>query len=109
MVDAALVGLEQGEVVTIPGLLDGEEWTRFDEDTPTLAKQFGCRARPRNRKISTSVEIAALHAKLGVLAGGGMPQALQQRREVGEALGDEVDHLALALQLAAGIGRASRP
>lgn len=28
MVDAALVGLDQGELVTIPGLHEGEEWTR---------------------------------------------------------------------------------
>ena len=27
MVDAALVGLDQGELVTIPGLHDGDEWT----------------------------------------------------------------------------------
>jgi short-subunit dehydrogenase len=30
MVDAALAGLDQGELVTIPGLQDGEEWTRFE-------------------------------------------------------------------------------
>src|SRR6266403_2417442 len=30
MVDAALVGLDQGELVTIPGLHDGDEWTRFE-------------------------------------------------------------------------------
>ena len=27
MVDAALVGLDQGELVTIPGLHNGDEWT----------------------------------------------------------------------------------
>jgi len=30
MVDAALVGLDQGELVTIPGLHNGDEWTRFE-------------------------------------------------------------------------------
>jgi len=30
MVDAALAGLDQGELVTIPPLQDGDEWTRFE-------------------------------------------------------------------------------
>jgi len=30
LVDAALVGLPQGELVTIPGLYDGDAWTRFE-------------------------------------------------------------------------------
>src|SRR5438477_2783458 len=30
MVDAALVGLDQGALVTIPALHDGDEWTRFE-------------------------------------------------------------------------------
>jgi len=30
MVDAALVGLDKGELVTLPSLQDGEEWTRFE-------------------------------------------------------------------------------
>jgi hypothetical protein len=30
MVDAALVGLDLGELVTIPGLHNGDEWTRFE-------------------------------------------------------------------------------
>ena len=30
MVDAALVGFDQGELVTIPSLQDGDEWTRFE-------------------------------------------------------------------------------
>ena len=29
-VDAALAGLDQGELVTIPGLQDGDEWLRFE-------------------------------------------------------------------------------
>jgi short-subunit dehydrogenase len=30
LVDAALAGFDQGEVVTIPSLQDGEEWARYD-------------------------------------------------------------------------------
>ena len=30
MVDAALVGFDQGEPVTRPSLHDGDEWTRFE-------------------------------------------------------------------------------
>jgi len=41
MVDAALVGLDRGELVTIPGLNDGDEWTRFEAQRRALAKQFG--------------------------------------------------------------------
>jgi len=41
MVDAALVGLDQGELVTIPGLLDGDEWTRFEAARRALSQRFG--------------------------------------------------------------------
>src|SRR5437899_6998860 len=41
MVDAALVGLDRGELVTIPALHDGDEWTRFEAQRHALAKQFG--------------------------------------------------------------------
>ena len=41
MVDAALVGLDQGELVTIPGLHDGEEWTRFEAARLAISKRFG--------------------------------------------------------------------
>lgn len=41
MVDAALVGLDRGELVTIPGLHDGDEWTRFEAQRRALAQQFG--------------------------------------------------------------------
>jgi short-subunit dehydrogenase len=40
MVDAALVGLDQGELVTIPGLHDGDEWTRFEAARRALSKRF---------------------------------------------------------------------
>jgi uncharacterized protein len=41
MVDAALVGLDQGELVTIPSLHDGEEWARFEAARRALSQQFG--------------------------------------------------------------------
>jgi hypothetical protein len=41
MVDAALVGLDQGELVTIPGLHDGDEWARFEAARLTIAQRFG--------------------------------------------------------------------
>ena len=41
MVDAALVGLDQGELVTIPILHDGYEWTRFEAARRAISKKFG--------------------------------------------------------------------
>jgi uncharacterized protein len=41
MVDAALVGLDQGELVTIPSLNDGDEWTRFEAARRAISRQFG--------------------------------------------------------------------
>jgi short-subunit dehydrogenase len=41
MVDAALAGLEQGELVTIPPLQDGTEWTAFEAARRTLSQHFG--------------------------------------------------------------------
>src|SRR5712671_3731739 len=41
MVDAALVGLDQGELVTIPGLHDGNEWTRFEAARRAISQRFG--------------------------------------------------------------------
>jgi len=41
MVDAALAGLDQGELVTIPGLHDGEEWTRFEAARRAISQHFG--------------------------------------------------------------------
>jgi len=40
MVEAALVGLDQGELVTIPGLQDGDEWTRFEAARRAIPKHF---------------------------------------------------------------------
>src|SRR5215468_237582 len=41
MVDAALVGLDQGELVTIPPLHDGDEWTSFEASRRALSEKFG--------------------------------------------------------------------
>lgn len=41
MVDASLVGLDNGEVVTIPGLQDGDDWTKFEADRKAISKKFG--------------------------------------------------------------------
>lgn len=48
MVDAALAGLDQGEVVTIPSLPDLEEWRRFDAARQSLS-DFVSRDRPAAR------------------------------------------------------------
>jgi short-subunit dehydrogenase len=50
MVDAALVGLDQGELVTIPGLQDDEEWSRFEAARRAISQRFGnSRPAPRYR------------------------------------------------------------
>ena len=41
MVDAALVGLANGEVVTIPGLHEGEQWDRYETLRQVLSGLFG--------------------------------------------------------------------
>ncbi len=41
VVDAALVGLDQGELVTIPGLHDGDEWIRFEHARRAISTRFG--------------------------------------------------------------------
>jgi len=41
VVDAALVGLDQGELVTIPGLQDGDEWTRFEAARRARSQRLG--------------------------------------------------------------------
>jgi uncharacterized protein len=55
MVDAALVGLDQGELVTIPGLQDGDEWSRFEAARQAISQRFGnsvpaSRYRPRAQR-----------------------------------------------------------
>jgi uncharacterized protein len=41
MVDAALVGLDQGELVTIPGLHEADEWIRFEAARRAISQRFG--------------------------------------------------------------------
>jgi short-subunit dehydrogenase len=41
MVDAALIGLDQGERVTIPPLHDGAEWTRFEAARRAISQHLG--------------------------------------------------------------------
>ena len=41
VVDAALVGLDRGELVTIPPLHDGDEWIRFEAARRAISQQFG--------------------------------------------------------------------
>ena len=41
MVDAALVGLDKSELVTIPPLQDGDEWTRFEAARRAISQRFG--------------------------------------------------------------------
>ncbi|MCX8253339.1 Short-chain dehydrogenase/reductase SDR [Beijerinckiaceae bacterium RH AL1] len=48
LVDAALAGLDQGELVTIPGLQDGAEWSRWEEGRRALGPKFN-NARPSPR------------------------------------------------------------
>jgi uncharacterized protein len=59
MVDAALAGLDQGEVVTIPPLQDGDDWARFDAARRALAPKFGNSApAPRYRAAEPARRIA---------------------------------------------------
>ena len=37
----AVPGLDQGELVTIPGLHDGDEWTRFEAARRAISQRFG--------------------------------------------------------------------
>ena len=41
LVDAALKGLELGEVVTIPPLQDGSDWTQYESARTLLSQKFG--------------------------------------------------------------------
>jgi hypothetical protein len=59
MVDAALAGLDQGEVVTIPPLQDGDDWTRFEAARLALAPKFMNSApAPRYRAAQPARRIA---------------------------------------------------
>ena len=55
MVDAALAGLDQGEIVTLPGLQDGSDWTRYEEARRALAGRLSSNhAAPRYRAASAA-------------------------------------------------------
>jgi uncharacterized protein len=47
-VDAALAGLDAGELVTIPGLYDIDAWNRWEADRRVLSSKFG-NAKPAPR------------------------------------------------------------
>jgi hypothetical protein len=55
-VDAALAGLDQGELVTIPTLHDGDQWTKWEADRRALTPRFAnAKAAPR---YASNVETA---------------------------------------------------
>src|SRR5216684_3206833 len=56
MVDAALAGLEQGELVTIPGLHDGDEWTRFEAARRAISQHFGNSVPAQRYRIGVSAQ-----------------------------------------------------
>ena len=59
MVDAALAGLDQGEVVTIPPLQDADDWTRFDAARLAFAPKLTNSApAPRYRAAQPARRIA---------------------------------------------------
>lgn len=51
MVDAALVGFDHGEVVTIPPLQEGADWAAHEASRVALAQKFG-HARPGARYVA---------------------------------------------------------
>ncbi len=53
LVDSALAGLDQGELVTIPTLHDDSGWTRWETDRRALSPQF-VNASPAPRYLSAS-------------------------------------------------------
>jgi short-subunit dehydrogenase len=59
MVDAALVGLDQGELVTIPGLHDGDEWTRFEAARRAISQRFGNSVAAPRYRISVPAQQGA--------------------------------------------------
>lgn len=59
MVDAALAGLDLGEVVTIPPLHDGDDWNRFEASRRALTQKFGNSVpAPRYRAAQPARRIA---------------------------------------------------
>lgn len=57
LVDAALAGLDQGELVTIPTLHDGDDWTKWEADRRALAPRFAnAKAAPRYTPNATTAQ-----------------------------------------------------
>ncbi|MCO4880557.1 SDR family oxidoreductase [Paraburkholderia caribensis] len=57
LVDAALAGLDQGELVTIPTLHDGDDWTKWEADRRALAPRFtNAKAAPRYTSNATPAQ-----------------------------------------------------
>jgi short-subunit dehydrogenase len=57
MVDAALVGLDNGEVVTIPGLQDESDWNRLETERLSISRKFG-NSKPAPRYASNKANAA---------------------------------------------------
>jgi hypothetical protein len=52
LVDAALIGLDQGEVVTIPPLQDGEEWNTWEAQRRAMSGHLSnVKPAPRYAKV----------------------------------------------------------
>jgi len=65
MVDAALSGLDQGELVTIPGLHNRDAWDRFEAARVAISQQFGnSTPAPRYSKASNGVETSKADGSL---------------------------------------------
>lgn len=57
LVDAALAGLDQGELVTIPTLHDGDAWTKWETERRALAPRFAnAEAAPRYTSTAASAQ-----------------------------------------------------
>jgi uncharacterized protein len=58
-VDAALAGLDAGELVTVPGLHEGELWTGWETKRRELSAKFGnAKPAPRYAAAADSVSVA---------------------------------------------------
>src|SRR2546428_436052 len=56
MVDAALVRLDQGELVTLPSLQDGKEWARFEAARRTVSAHFGHSVAAARYRIGSATD-----------------------------------------------------
>lgn len=58
-IDAALAGRDAGELVTIPGLHDADDWNRWEADRRRMSKKFG-NATPAPRYTNAATRQASL-------------------------------------------------